>query len=252
MSENGFKLASQPVGERMRTRMSRLTFETRSSYQTTRILIADDHPILRDGLRALLRTEPDFHVIGEATDGRMAVELARELRPDILLLDWGMSRQEDMRVLRELTLGGLSVRTLLMTVFVDNKEILRALQFGAWGVVLRDSTTKMLFEAIRKVMEGQYWIGRESVASLVDALRDFAPGPHLLNPRNNFGLTRRELEIVAAVVAGHSNADIAENASLSQHTVKHHIGHIFDKLGVSNRLELALFAVNHRLTGDDR
>ena len=248
-----FGLSSRPSSRvHSRARASRFGYEASLNKKKISIVIADDHPILRDGIHALLRMEPDFRVVGEAADGNAAVQLSYELKPNILLLDWAMARRDGMQILQELDAGGLPVRTLLTTVQLNNSEILRALQLGAWGVIPRDSTTKMLYEGIRKVMSGQYWIGRESVASLVDALRDFTPNAASRPSRRDFGLTRRELEIVASVMAGYSNADIAHRVSLSEHTVKHHLGHIFDKLGVSNRLELALFAVNHQLIGDDR
>jgi DNA-binding NarL/FixJ family response regulator len=215
-------------------------------------LIADDHPIFRDGLRALLNTVPDFQVVGEASDSESVIRLVQEVKPDILLLDWALSRLDKMSILREIEASGLQVRTLLIGVVLDKADILQALQLGAWGVVLGNSTTRMLIEGIRTVMEGQYWIGQESVTSLVEALRDFGMPAHNHGPRRDFELTPRELEIIDTIVAGYSNADIAVNFSLSEHTVKHHITHIFDKLGVSNRLELALFAVNHQLTGETR
>lgn len=248
-----FDLKSQQTAwEHTRGRGLRLGQDIQYSPRRASIVIADDQPILRDGMRALLRTESDFRVLGEAADSRTAIHMVMEMRPNILLLDWRMACEDGMQVLRELGASGLPVRTLLTTVFLDNADVLRALQLGAWGVILRDSTTRMLFDAIRKVMAGQYWIGRESVASLVEALRDFSNPSSGHAASGDFGLTRREMQIVGAVVAGYSNSEIAETMSLSGHTVKHHITHIFDKLGVSNRLELALFAVNHRLASEPR
>lgn len=251
MPPYNISLANHHRWERVRTSFSGHAVEANRINKTIRILLADDHPIFRDGLRVLLQGAPDFQVVGDASDEESVVLMARELKPDILLLDSAMSRKEEMNVLRELGESGLAVRTLLLTVFLDKADILQALQLGAWGVVLKDSTTQMLFDGIRNVMAGQYWIGQESVASLVEALRDFAPKVASPQPASSlFGLTPRELEIVATVVAGYSNSDIAENFALSEHTVKHHLGHIFDKLGVSNRLELALFAINHGLICD--
>ena len=247
MSAYGIDSASQPAWERTHSRMSHITGDNNRNRRPARILIADDHAILRDGLRALLHAEPDFRVIGEAADADTVVRLVQEIKPEILLLDWTMSRQDGMRILREVAALEMPVRTMLLTVVLDKTAILQALQLGVWGVVLKSSTTDMLFEGIRKVVGGQYWIGQESVANLVDALRDFTPLAKIESAHRDFGLTHRELEIVAAVVAGYSNADIAASATLSEHTVKHHISNIFDKLGVSNRLELALFAVNHQM-----
>lgn len=214
--------------------------------EAIRILIADDHPIVRDGLRRLLETEPDFSVVGQAADGREAVKLVRELTPDVLLLDLSMPRLPGLEVLRELSESAAAVRTILLAAAIEKEQIIEALQMGARGVVLKESATQLLFKSIRTVMAGQYWVGREKVSDLVAALRGLvASGGE--KPDKNFGLTRRELEIVSTIVAGYTNRDIAQKFSLSEDTVKHHLTHIFDKLGVSSRLELAMFAVNHRI-----
>jgi len=217
--------------------------------QQIRIVIADDHPIFRDGLRRLLETEPDLKVIGEACDGAEAVKLARALRPDILLLDLAMPRHPGLEALRELSTGAGSngVRVILLTAAAEKNQIVEALQLGARGVVLKDSATQLLLKSIYTVMAGEYWVGRESVSNLVQYLRTLVQSSGEEARQKKFGLTPRELEIVAAVVAGYSNKEIAEYFKISEDTVKHHLSNIFDKLGVSTRLELALFAVNQSL-----
>jgi two-component system nitrate/nitrite response regulator NarL len=217
--------------------------------QPIRIVIADDHPIFRDGLRRLLEAEPDLRVVGEACDGNEAVRLARQLRPDILLLDLAMPRQPGLEALREMSSGTTSnsVRVILLTAAAEKKQIVEALQLGARGVVLKDSATQLLLKSIHTVMSGEYWVGRESVSNLVQYLRTLVQSSGEEARQRKFGLTPRELEIVSAVVAGYSNKEIAEYFKISEDTVKHHLSNIFDKLGVSTRLELALFAVNQGL-----
>lgn len=212
-----------------------------------RILIADDHPIFRDGLRGLLEAEPGFRVVGEAADGEATVALAVRLKPDILLLDLIMPKRSGLEALRDLASSTSPMRTIILAAVIGEADIVQALQLGARGVVSKESATQTLFKSIRAVMAGQYWVGRESVAGLVEALRRFTPSSGEEPRRQKFALTPRELEIIATIVAGYTNKDIAEKFSLSEQTVKHHLTNIFDKLGVSNRLELALFAVNHRL-----
>ena len=208
--------------------------------QPIRVLIADDHPIFRDGLRRLLEAESRCVVIGEACDGAEAVKQARLLKPDILLLDLAMPRHPGLEALREMSTsaGPHLVRIILLTAAAEKNQIVEALQLGARGVVMKDSATQLLLKSIDTVMAGEYWVGRESVSNLVQYLR---------NRQKKFGLTPRELEIVSAVVAGYANKEIAEYFKISEDTVKHHLSNIFDKLGVSTRLELALFAVNQSL-----
>jgi DNA-binding NarL/FixJ family response regulator len=216
------------------------------SAQPVRIVIADDHPIFRDGLRRLLESE-GLKVIGEASDGAEAVNLARQLKPDILLLDLAMPRHPGLEALREMSTSSTSARVILLTAAAEKNQIVEALQLGARGVVLKDSATQLLLKAIQTVMSGEYWVGRESVSNLVQYLRNLMQSSGEDARRKKFGLTPRELEIVSAVVAGYSNREIAEYFKISEDTVKHHLSNIFDKLGVSTRLELALFAVNQSL-----
>ncbi len=212
-----------------------------------RVIIADDHPVFRFGLRMVLESEPGFSVIAEAGDGKEAVKLTREMNPDILLLDLSMPRHPGMEALRELSGMSLPVRTLILTATVEKTQILEALQHGARGIILKESATQLLRKSIQSVMAGEYWIGRDSVPELVRKIQEQAANSNGNDPSKKWKLTPRELQIVSAIVAGYTNKDIAQKFSLSEQTVKHHLTNIFDKLGVSNRLELALFSVNHRL-----
>ncbi len=210
----------------------------------TSVVIADDHPIFRTGLRRLLESEGGFNVLGEAEDGASAIALAERLRPDVLLLDVAMPRVTGLTALKQMSTSGVPARTILLTAAIERADIVSALRLGARGILLKDTPVELLFTCIRCVMSGHYWVGREEVTDL--ALHD------LMSPRHDreekpFGLTRRELDIVGAIVAGYSNKEIAKKFSISEDTVKHHLTSVFDKTGVSSRLELALFAVHHKV-----
>ncbi len=214
---------------------------------TVSIVVADDHAIFRDGLRRLLESEAELKVVGEAADGDEAIARTRELKPDILLLDLAMPRKAGMDAMRELSAEGNGVATkiIVLTAAIERIQIVQALQFGARGVVMKEAATQLLMKAIRAVMAGEYWVGREAVGDIVDFMRNSASGD---KPQKNYGLTKREMDILVSIVTGLSNKEIARRFALSEDTVKHHLTNIFDKVGVNSRLELALFAINNRLT----
>ena len=217
------------------------------SEQPVRIAVADDHAMFRDGLKRLLEAEPGLRVIGEASDGAEAVKLARRTKPDILLLDLAMPKHPGLEALRELSSQAINTRIVLLTAAIEKNQIVEALQLGARGVVLKDSATQVLLNAIREVMRGQYWVGRETISNLMQYLQSMTASAPPPPATKRFGLTPREMEVVSAIVAGYTNKDIASHFNISEDTVKHHLSKIFDKLGVSTRLELALFAVNQSL-----
>jgi two-component system nitrate/nitrite response regulator NarL len=214
-----------------------------------RIVVADGHPVVREGLIRVIEEEARLEIVGHAGDGIEAIALVRQLNPDILMLDHTVPQMAGIEVLRELARAGTNTRVIVMAASLRREEVLEVLQLGAYGIVMKNSAMSLIVKSIPTVMAGQYWIGRESISDLITYLRHGTPfsKPVSNPPKPRFGLTRRELQIVSSVVAAYSNKEIAERFTLSEDTVKHHLSNIFDKLGLSNRLELALFAINHRL-----
>ena len=217
--------------------------------QRVRIGLADDHQMFRDAVRRLLDAEPDLVVVGEASDGAEAVALTLQYEPDILLLDVAMPHGNGMQVLQQIAAASKATRIIMVTGAVEEYELRQALRLGARGFVLKESGAEQLLESIRVVHGGEYFVGRECMADLVSAVRSrgvVIEGK--VPPRKaDFGLTTRERQIVSAVVNAYQNKEIAEKFAISEKTVKHHLTNIFNKVGVSNRLELALFAVHHHL-----
>lgn len=216
--------------------------------RTVSVVIADDHEMFRTMLRRLLE-DSQIRVIGEAKDGMEAVAAVRRLLPDILLLDLCMPKHPGLEALGELRESELEkhVNVILLTADIKEGEIVQALHAGARGLVLKQSATSVLFSAIQSVMSGAYWVGLKPVNDLHQYLRTLLESASTKASASNFGLTRRELQITSAVVSALPNKDIAQQFTLSVDTVKNHLRNIYDKTGVSNRLELAMFAVHHNL-----
>ena len=213
----------------------------------SRILIAGDHPIFRDGLKRLLETESGLRVVGEAKDGASTSRLVRQLKPDLLLFDLAM-RGGGWDTLRALAATSKLPRTIVLTACIETTELLFGLRLGVLGIVLKESTPRSLCESIRRVLDDRYALGPEQVGDLVRAMVG-SPEKGLLR-RNRFHLTTRQLEVVSAIALGETNKEIAQDFSISQETVKRHLSTIFDKLGVFSRVELAIFALNHGLIDD--
>lgn len=211
------------------------------------ILIADDHQLFRESLRKLLEGSGEFLVIGETANGADTIHMTRDLRPDVLLLDLLMPGTSGVEALREVAKLTPPVRTLVLTAEAGNADIVEALQLGARGVVLKHLATEMLFTSLRAVMAGEYWVCHECVGDLVESMRRGARPSPASSRSSAVEFTPRQREIVSAIVAGGTNRDIAKQFSISATTVKYHLTHMFEKVGVSNRIELARFAMQHRM-----
>lgn len=216
-----------------------------------RILLADDHPVVRIGVRNMLQSDRAFEVVGECGDGDEAITQTLELLPDILLLDLYMPRLPGLEAMRAIMSGSPTVKIVLLTSTISTQQIIEALQIGARGIVLKDALADHLTSAIRAVVGGDYWIGGKRVVNLVGALHELMQKAAIPD-RKTFGLTPREMEVVGCIVEGCSNRDIAKQFSLSEETVKRHLSNIFDKTGVSTRLELAMFAIAHHLVNPEK
>jgi DNA-binding NarL/FixJ family response regulator len=205
---------------------------------TIGVLIADDHPVVRDGLRRILGMESDIAVVGEAHNGAETIDLIRQLKPDVVLLDLLMPKVSGLDAVRELE-SNSNTRILVLTAVTDRQHLLKAVRQGVHGIVSKDAPVELLLKSIRHVAAGEYWIDRELLAQA-------AHKAEWKNPAH-FGLSQRELEIISAVVAAASNKELASKFCISELTVKRHLTNIYQKIGVSSRLELALFAISHDL-----
>jgi DNA-binding NarL/FixJ family response regulator len=210
-----------------------------------RVLVADDHTIFREGLCRLLEAEGDITVAGEAGSGKECLAMVEKLKPDIVLLDLSMPDQGGLSVLSELGGAESKIRTIILTASEDERDYVESVRRGARGIVLKAAATERLLEGIRKVHQGEVWIDQRVAAEVMRAMSQ--PGGSRVARTGKDLLTPREGEIVGLVTQGLRNKDIAGKLSISEQTVKNHLQNIYDKLGVSDRLELALYAIHHKI-----
>jgi DNA-binding NarL/FixJ family response regulator len=221
-----------------------------------RIVVADDHPIFRDGLCKLLALEEDFEVVAQAQDGRQVLDVLQEHEPDILLLDLKMPGLDGLATLQRLQAAKNKTRVIVLTASDDKNEFVQAMKLGTSGIVLKQTATDLLIKSIRKVHAGEIWLDSHTTAAVIRQFvaNDEAPAPPATSSaagmpreRERSPLSQREREIVALVAQGFKNKEMAEKMFISEQTVKNHLHNIFDKLGVSDRLELALYAIHNNL-----
>ena len=206
-----------------------------------RVLIADDHPMVRQGLRVFLELEPDLEVVGEASDGAEAAALTAQLLPDVVLLDLVMPGVDGLAALEMLAEQGLAERALVVTSFGEYRSALPALRAGARGYISKDVDPAALATAVRAVAAGHVLLGPQVSAALV-AQAGTGAGPV---GRPGSQLTAREREVLELIAAGRSNREIARTLALAEKTVKTHVSNILMKLGVADRTQAALWAVRH-------
>ena len=210
------------------------------------VLLADDDPIVRDVVRARLSGANDFQVVGEAEDGRAALEQVEKLHPDVLLLDLLMPNLPGIDALQELSSKRAQGHTIVFSSAAGPHQIVQALQLGAHAVLSKNQIAN-LESALKAVIAGKYWVEDREVSDLATLLRELSQKLGNSEPHRSFGLTQREIEVVGLVTEGCSNREVASRLSITEDTVKRHLTNIFDKVGMSTRLELALFALKNKL-----
>lgn len=214
--------------------------------KSIRILIADDHAVVREGLCSLLNTEPGMKVIGEAEDGHRALQLAAELRPDVLLLDMVMPHKSGLEVIAELRETNPEIGILVLTSFADDDVLFPAIKAGALGYLLKNASPQRLLVAIRDVHRGEPSLSSDVAKKLMLEMQRPSPLPPTEEP-----LTARELEVLRLVAQGHANQEIAEELVIGEGTVRTHVSSILSKLHLANRTQAALYALREGLASLD-
>jgi NarL family two-component system response regulator LiaR len=211
--------------------------------ETIRILIADDHAIVREGLRALIQTEEGMELVGEAVDGVTAVQLYQSLKPDLLLLDLLMPRKDGIAVIQEIKQFDPQARIIILTSFAEDNKVFPAIKAGAQGYLLKDTSPQELIQAIREVKQGESFLHPAIARKLIHELNRPADAKQMKDI-----LSERELEVLGLIAEGLPNQEIARRLVISERTVRNHVGNILSKLNLDNRTQAALYAHQHGLT----
>lgn len=229
------------------------------STQSIRVLISDAQPIVLEGLRSILKQYPTIQVVGEASDGVETIEKAVHLEPDVLLLDIKMPRVDGLTVLRSIQTRVPRTKVILFTTADNKDEFVEAMKLGCSGILLKETPTTLIEKSIQRVHAGEIWLDSSTTAAVIrhfSSPKDF-PAAHITAPPPSAGngkstreraqLSQREREIIVLIAQGYKNKEIAEKMFITEQTVKNHLHNVFDKLGVSDRLELALYAIHNSL-----
>ena len=214
-----------------------------------RILIADDHQLLREGIRNFLSLEPDFEIVGEAANGEEAVTQAEALKPDVMLLDINMPKANGIEVASRLKAGCPEVRILALTIHDDQNYMMNMIQSGAAGYLLKDVEPAMMVQAIRRVAAGESYVEPSLTKKLFQGItnREEHKPPPAPGVMEGDRLSAREIEVLRLIGKGMSNAEIARELYLSEKTVKNHLTNIFRKIDVTDRTQAVLFAIKHKI-----
>lgn len=217
-----------------------------------RVLVADSHPVVGEGLSAILRAEPDITIVGQARDGMDALELAVSADPDVILMELRLARMEGLVVLRSLAARSHRAKVILFTGSGAREEFVEAMKLGCAGILMKSSAPELIAKSIRKVSEGEIWLDANTTAAVMGEFARPAETSSALGgsgqlQRGRAQLSEREREIIMLIAKGYKNKEIAEAMFITEQTVKNHLHNVFDKLGVSDRLELALYAIHHGL-----
>jgi len=211
-----------------------------------RVLIADDHAMVRQGLKQILELEEDMVVIAQAPNGEEAIKLAKDHHPDVILMDINMPGMNGLQAIKEMKLGNLLSRVIVLTIHEDREYLFKTLQMGAEGYVLKDADPDVLIEAIRSVNRGQSYIQANMTKELVKEFNRVTLNEKGKSEENT--LTARELEVLELIAEGMINKEIAKRLYISEKTVKNHVSNIFRKLNVSDRTQAAIYAFKHNMT----
>jgi DNA-binding NarL/FixJ family response regulator len=223
-----------------------------------RVLIADAQPIVLEGLRSVLSHYPDIEVVADATDGVETIDKAVHLEPDIVLLDLRMPRVDGLTILRSIQTRAPRSKVILFASAENKDEFVEAMKLGCSGILLKETSTALIEKSIHRVHAGEIWLDSTTTAAVIRHFaspKDFpaahAPSAHSggngKTPRERAQLSQREREIIVLIAQGYKNKEIAEKMFITEQTVKNHLHNVFDKLGVSDRLELALYAIHNSL-----
>jgi two-component system, NarL family, nitrate/nitrite response regulator NarL len=228
------------------------------STQPIRVLIADAQPIVLEGLKSVLSQYPHIQIVGEAADGVETIEKVAQIDPDVVLLDLKLPRVDGLTVLRNIQTRSPRTKVLLFAPAEHKEEFVEAMKLGCSGILLKETTTNLIEKSIQRVYAGEIWLDSTTTAAVIRHFaspKDF-PAAHTANvsqangtktSRERAQLSQREREIIVLIAQGYKNKEIAEKMFITEQTVKNHLHNVFDKLGVSDRLELALYAIHNSL-----